>query len=367
MSIEEEIVYTRTVLSQQLLNERIDQQAQEIAKQYNNIIDEIEKNIDVDDISDEQLDNIINIVANSDIKDEVAAAFASTSTVTLQTTAAIISQDGAYEGFNAITLSPNQLKGIALNETINGKTLEKSIKSAMLPEDRTKQIVRQGRLEGKNPKQVNRELFELLTEKPTYNQINRIDQLTRDYSAYGSTLGRELTYKENESVIKKYKQSAVLENSTAGGTGTKSGRGTCQRCSSLDGTLYNKDESMPPIPLHSRCRCIKLPITKTQKEMGIDNVDEMEDDYRRFTIRDLEKNNYIINNRKVLQYGTTTENYADFQTNELNENQQNSAIGKTRADQIRSGYMTYDDNVNKKTGDLFTLKELEAKYNINNK
>lgn len=204
MSIEQEIITTRTVLSDQIINERIDQQSREIAKQYNNIIDEIESNIDTDNITDEQLDNIITAIINSDIKDEVAAAFASTSTVTLQTTAAIISWDGLYEGFRAVTLSPNQLKGIALNETINGKTIDQSIKSAMLPEDRTKQILRQGRLEGKNPKEINRELFALLTEKPSYNQINRIDQLSRDYSAYGSTLAKELTYKENDSVIKGY-------------------------------------------------------------------------------------------------------------------------------------------------------------------
>lgn len=234
----------------------------------------------------------------------------------------------------------------------------------MLPEDRTKQILRQGRLEGKNPKEINRELFALLTEKPSYNQINRIDQLSRDYSAYGSTLAKELTYKENDSVIKGYTQSAVLENSTAGGSGAKSGRGTCQRCSSLDGTKYKKDEAMPPIPLHSRCRCIKLPITLTWKEMGIDNVDEMEDDYRRFTIRDLEKNNYIINNRKVLSYGTSTEDYADFQKNELSKEQQDLAVGKTRAEWIRAGYMNYDDNVNKKTGELFTLDQLRKMHDI---
>lgn len=364
MSIEQEIVTIRTILSDQIINEQADNKAKEIAIQYSNIIDEIERNIDVDNITDEQLENIITAVSDSDIKAEVAAVFSNTSAMTLQTTTAILSWDGIYKGFRPITLNDDQLKGIALNEKINGKKIEEAIRAAMLPEESVKKILRQGRLEGKNPKEINRILFSLLTEKPSYNQINRIDQLTRDYSAYGSTYAKDLLYKKNDSVIKGYKQSAVLENSTAGAVGSKSGRGTCQRCSALDGTEYKKDEEMPPIPLHSRCRCIKMPITLTWKEMGIDNVDEMENDYRRFTIRDLEKNNYIINNRKVLNYGTTVNDYADFQAKELSEKQQISAIGKTRAEQITAGYMDYKDNVNKNTGELYTLDQLRKIHNI---
>jgi hypothetical protein len=127
---------------------------------------------------------------------------------------------------------------------------------------------------------------------------------------------------------------------------------------SLDGTKYTTDETRPNQPLHGRCRCIYLPETKSWKELGfdVDEQAEMKSEYKRWTERDLKT-------RKVLDYGETGDNFEEF-FHTKTETWQNNAYGIKRSDYIRSGELKMIDNVNKATGDLYTLNYLENKHDL---
>lgn len=50
---------------------------------------------------------------------------------------------------------------------------------------------------------------------------------------------------------------------------------TCLECGVLDGRVYSRDESRPSLPIHPRCACTYVPVTRTWRELGIP-IDECE-------------------------------------------------------------------------------------------
>lgn len=109
------------------------------------------------------------------------------------------------------------------------------------------------------------------------------------------------------------------------------------------------------MPRHPRCRCLWLPWVKSWHDLGID-ADDLEKAARPWLIR--EKGNIDEGgNRKVLNFGTTKEDFAGWWKT-LNYKDQIQSIGPVRTRLINNGLLTWKDLVNKNTGHYYTLEEL---------
>lgn len=106
--------------------------------------------------------------------------------------------------------------------------------------------------------------------------------------------------------------------------------------------------------LTSNCRCMLLPITKTWKDMGFD-MQEMNSNYRKWYERD-EKGN-------IFNRGETDKTYGEWWKEKGKEGEkgkifQNNAVGPTRANLLRDGFIEFGDLVDYENGDLVLLKDL---------
>lgn len=102
-----------------------------------------------------------------------------------------------------------------------------------------------------------RAVRELFGEKT----VKRISSLVTDYTAAALDQKTAQLYAQNSDLIAGFQWVATLD------------RKTCPRCAALDGRRWYFQttkpelsvERMPPIPLHPRCRCTKVPILKVDE------------------------------------------------------------------------------------------------------
>lgn len=80
---------------------------------------------------------------------------------------------------------------------------------------------------------------------------NQADVVARTYMIQSATRARESMYKEFETVLPRFRYVAVLDSRT------------CPICSPDDGKMADKFEDLPSVPRHPRCRCQRLPWTRT--------------------------------------------------------------------------------------------------------
>jgi len=156
-------------------------------------------------------------------------------------------------------------------------------------------------------------------------------------------------YEANRGVVKGYEWCAALE------PGYQSGRGTCLRCAALDGQKWDMDEERPDCPLHPRCRCELLPVTKSWRELGLD-IDEIEEVARPWTMRP-DENIDAGGRRAITEHGFHNGDYGSWYAKQDSEFQADLA-GKKRAELLASGDVKFHDLVDRKTGRLLRLDEL---------
>ncbi|MCK5506664.1 MAG: hypothetical protein KAJ10_15980, partial [Thermodesulfovibrionia bacterium] len=272
MTIEQDIIDERLLSSQSDLNEQALKDSSALVKQYLSEVKSYEKQIEGLE-STAELEEIISSISET-LSTPVAESFVVAGKTALVDTAAILSWDGMYDGFNPVKVSRNQLKGLAIAEKFDGKTLTANLDIAAGQQAR--KIIKAGRIEGKSIQSMTAQIYDALGGTTSRRNI---ETLSRTYTGTASGYARELTYKENDDIIKGYRLSATLENGNV-----RTGRGTCPRCAALDQQEYKKSESRPRTPFHPNCRCVFLPITLSWEEMGLD-APEMEEAYRPWTER----------------------------------------------------------------------------------
>jgi len=339
---EQDIIDFRLLSAQAELNKYSDDAARIITSEYEKLVNKIGSQIIFE--SEKQVKLLISKLSK-ELSRPVSKIFGGAGMLTKTATDGALSWDGAYKGYKPVAMSSNQLAGLALTEKINGKTLTDHLNAAQAQD--VINGIKNGRLEGKSIKSMSSQIHHSLAGEVTKRNI---ETTARTYTATGSSYARELTYKQNDSVINGYRLSAVLENGNV-----ITGSGTCPRCAGLDGQTYAKGEQRPLTPFHPNCRCIFLPQTKSWKELGLD-VEEMDNKYRRWTERDLE-------NRRRIDYGTTDKDFPSFFAGK-NTAWQDKMIGPKRAELVRKNIITFDDIVDKRTSRLYTIDELVNKYNI---
>lgn len=339
MNQESQIIQLKLLDGETRINEFSDKRAKQLSRVYKRKVSMLEQRIDFG--SEEDLDKAIALLAK-DTAPAVADTFAVAGMASKVAADNALSWDGMYEGYKPARMSQNQLKGLALVEKVNGKTLTAHLDTAIGSQIRKE--VSLARIKGEGIQRMTGDIWRSLGGAATRREIETV---ARTYTATASSYAKRLTYEQNSDVIKGYSWCATLENGSY-----KTGRGTCPRCGALDQREYKTLADVPAFPLHPNCRCFPTPITKTWREMGLD-VPEMEKANRPWTER--------LKSGKKEEYGTTDQSYGDWWKTKSKAWQDSSTVGPTRARMIREGLIKYEDIVDPKTGNLYTIKDLERR------
>jgi len=259
----------------------------------------------------------------------------------------ITSFGGLVAGFNNVALTADQFRSFFDTEPLGGKLLaewvdaafDSTAKAGMLEE------LQSGVLQGEGYSKLVRRLgsdFEL-TQREAIT-------LARTYVQSANVTAQEAVYAANADIVDRVKWTSTLENGFS-----KSGRGTCMVCASLDGKEFARD-SHPPCPRHPRCRCLLVPVTKSWKDLGLD-LPELENAARPYTKRP-DQNIDAGGKRTIEEVGFHDGDYGSWLEKQP-ESVQNNAVGPKRAAMLRAGQVTMHD-LTDDAGNLRTIEQLRA-------
>lgn len=260
----------------------------------------------------------------------------------------IASFGGRVVGFKNARISKELLQAQIKEIPVGGYLLKDWIDSTFTRKLKTEiqQEFLTGSFKGEGTDELARRISTAFKQISTREAVT----LAKTYSQEYNVKAMELVYAKNTSIVKGVRWSAVLESGN-----TKTGTGTCPRCASLDGRRFSKDDLRPPCPLHPRCRCLLLPVTKDWRELGLD-IDEIQKAYRPTQIvTNLGKGK----REQIYQTGFLQGNYEDF-FNKQSDTFKNNVVGPTRAALIANKSISFKDLVDPVTGRLLTLKELQS-------
>ncbi len=146
---------------------------------------------------------------------------------------------------------------------------------------------------------------------------------------HAGAMARKATYEENSDIIKGEVWTATLDSRT------------CPQCQALDGEEFPLGEG-PQAPIHlGPCRCVRVPVLKSWKEMGFD-VDELPASTR------ASMDGQVADD---LTYGEWIKRQSAAV--------QDEALGPTRAKLLRSGGIDIDQFVDDR-GQLLNLDQLRG-------
>jgi len=189
----------------------------------------------------------------------------------------ILSFDGKLVdtvGFNFSAVSPEQIRAMVINEPVKGSVLSDWIAktSDVIFTDEMRTELFAGVFLGEG----NIKLVKRLEEGFDVFESHAIS-LARTYIAEANNRAAKAVYDANSDIIDKEQWCSTLEVSFKG-------HSTCLRCAGMDGRTFDLDSDHIRPPLHIRCRCFMLPVTKSYRELGLD-IDEMKQSLRPYTER----------------------------------------------------------------------------------
>jgi hypothetical protein len=234
---ESQIIQLKLLDGEVRINEFSDKRSKQLSRTYKRKVSMLEQRIDFE--SEEDLDRAISLLVK-DTAPAIADTFAVAGMASKTVTDSALGWDGLYEGYKPAKMSQNQLKGLALTEKLNGKTLTAHLDTAIGSQVRKE--VSLARIEGKGINKMTSEIWRSLGGAATRREVETI---SRTYTATASSYAKRLTYEQNADVIKRYSWCATLENGSF-----KTGGGTCPRCAALDQREYKTIADVPEFPLH---------------------------------------------------------------------------------------------------------------------
>lgn len=237
MTIEQQITEIRILEAQAKINKYSDQAAELIAGKYSKLVNSIESQVTLETVAD--VEAVVKGLA-SEVARPVSQSFGAAGMASKASIDSVLSWDGAVEGFKPVAMSRNQLEGLALTKKINGKVLTDTLEGA-IKYDLSK-LITEKRIEGKGIAQMSREIKNSLTSPMT---LKNIKTEARTYTATASSYARELTYSQNQDMVKGYKLLSTLENGNV-----NTGQGTCPRCAAMDSQQWKPGDQRPLTPFH---------------------------------------------------------------------------------------------------------------------
>ena len=301
----------------------------------------------------ERLDDSLNelqamtIGIQGELTDDISDLYAQAGSQAFAAQANMLSFGGRVPGMNFVALAPAQLKAMASEIAVGGQLLNSWVDRSMgmVLQEQLRTEVLAGMLKGEGYAQF----VKRLEGKFTQFSERELTTLARTYVQEANVRAQTSIYKANPDIVDKVKWSAALEPGSI-----KTGRGTCPRCAALDGQKFDMDMH-PLCPLHPRCRCLLLPVTKSYRELGLD-IDEIEANYRPYTIR----NNANIDaggKRKIIEVGFHKGDYGSW-FNKQSQSFKRNVVGPKRLELLNTGKVKFNQLVSSSSGRLYNLDEL---------
>jgi len=307
----------------------------------------------------------------------VAKATAKVGHYAYKDTNEFVSYGNLLTEYKKVSMSEKQLLALAKTATIANSRLESWIGNAIISPQLLKDM-NELKEKGVGYKKAVRELVK--THLNHHTTKADIETVAISYMQSVSAKAHKDIFKANKNVLKGYEWSAIMENGNV-----ETGRGTCPRCSALDGSFSSELDSLPTCPLHPRCRCIIRPVPLSWHELlGIskDEEENIKDEtnkllkkhgfkptgehwaYNRVHKRRGDKQKSLVTEKggyrsiKNKERLGLNESYADWWKSK-GKRWQNNAIGRTRANLVREGDVSFKKLVDKE-GNLIPLDELKV-------
>lgn len=275
----------------------------------------------------------LTLAVRSKMAANVANLSAEVAEVALEEHASIMSLEGRVGGVESVRLSPDQIKSFFVETPIGGVLLaEWADRAIELPMQRAiMDEMRSGALMGESTKDIVGRLV---------SGMNMAKQeaitLVRTYVQTANVEASRSVAEANARMLRGWRWSATLEPGYL-----KTGRGTCMRCAALDGQEFKLGHG-PDIPLHPRCRCVPVWLTKSWRDLGID-ADEMEAAARPYMMT--KDQNIDEGLRRTIEArGFHTGDYADWFQKQDRAFRLN-AIGPERLRLLEEGVVGFQDLV----------------------
>lgn len=257
----------------------------------------------------------------------------------------ILSFDGKAKAVKLVEgITREQVKQFFQDQPLGGKLLSDWVGNAFSTgaRDSILDAIREGVVMGEGYRKL---VKRVMTAADTGFSITQREATTlvRTYVQSANTGAQEAVYEQNEGIIKGYKRVETLDNRT------------CRICALADGAVYGKNEKRPELPAHPNCRGVYVPILKTFREIGL-NIDELEEVARPWTIR--EQGPIGTGGRKILNFGTTKENFGGWWESLSEEDKLKTSVGPVRGKLLQEGLVRWEDLSDKRTGLPYTLEQL---------
>lgn len=259
---------------------------------------------------------------------------------------AILSINGAAS-INTVALSAEQFRAFMASPATGGVSLPAWVDAAWgnAVTEQVKRNLNIAVLQGESYQKAVRGLLDSTIADFTEREAVTI---ARTYIQTANVAAQAAVYQANDDLVTAWEWSSVLEPGYS-----KTGRGTCLVCASLDGRRFKLGEG-PSIPRHPRCRCIMRPILVSWRELGLDR-DELEPAIRPYTIRP-DANIDAGGMRTIIESGRHQGDYASWfekQNRAFREN----VVGPGRLELLDAGKIRFEDLVDAQ-GRQRTLEEL---------
>ncbi|MDY0251152.1 MAG: phage minor head protein [Pseudomonas sp.] len=265
----------------------------------------------------------------------------------------ILSFDGKLAetvGFDFVSVSPAQLRAMAVNVPVGGKLLQdwvaNSFKFHITDEIREEMMA--GVFKGESIGKIVDRLVE------SFDMIER-DAITlaRTWISDANNHAAKAVYDANSDIIDKEQWCAALEVSLKGYS-------TCLRCAGMDGRTFKLDEEHIRPPLHLRCRCFMLPVTKSWRELGLD-IDELGASLRPYTERQAGTSIDKGLTRDIEAAGQFNGDFEKF-LDSRGVKYQKDLLGPNRYQLLQDGKIKWDDLVDKNGNVRLLKKDKDGQY-----
>ena len=262
----------------------------------------------------------------------------------------ILSFGGRVATFNNVSLTADQFRSFFATEPFGGRLLSEWVDAAFdsTVREGMQRSIQSGVLQGEGYRKLTNRLrndFGLAKREAV--------TLARTYVQSANVAAQEAVFAANADIVQGVEWCAVLEQGHH-----ETGRGTCLRCSGLDGNEYRGEEPRPPMPLHPNCRCVWVPLLASFRELGLD-IDELDEAARPYTIRE-NRNIDAGNNRTILEHGLEGGSYTSWFESRGKDFQLN-VVGPGRMELLESGKARFRDFVDSTTGRQIPIHEVLGK------
>jgi SPP1 gp7 family putative phage head morphogenesis protein len=236
--------------------------------------------------------------------------------------------------WDIVTPSAETLKAVVTARPFQGKLLKDWLSELDAGRSRrVRDAVRLGMVQGETTPQIVRRIMgtKALGYKDGVMEISRrgAEAMVRTAVAHTASAARDELYQENADLIAQEQWVATLDTRT------------CPICGGLDGKKFDLGQGERP-PIHISCRCVRIAITKSWKELGF-NIDELPPGTR------ASMNGQVPASMTYNEW--LKKQHADVQ---------DDALGPTRGKLFRDGGLDVQSFTNRANDEL-TLDELRAK------